>query len=112
MVGQSVFIPAFGDPCHGTSKATNASGNVTFTNVPVGTVSAKAILSDMTDIATGLATITQDGATGFGTMQFHGAVTLTATVVDPSKTPTQLAHVRLTSITAEIHYPVHAVPSR
>ncbi len=110
MVGQSVFIPAFGDPCHGTSKATNASGNVTFTNVPVGTVSAKAILSDMTDIATGLATITQDGATGFGTMQFHGVGTVTGTVVDPSKRPALGAQVQLTSNVAVINDPFLGLP--
>ena len=83
------------------SAVTDASGNVTFTNLPVGSVTAKAILQkgSFTDVAQGSANITQDGAAASAILQFGGSGTVTGSVVDPNKNgnPVLGATIQLTS---------------
>jgi hypothetical protein len=85
--------------CGSVNQTTDVNGRVTFTGLPIGTVSAAAILSrgTFTDLALGSATIAQDGTTGFATMQFNGSGTVTGNVVDANKNPALGAVVQLTS---------------
>jgi Bacterial Ig-like domain/Carboxypeptidase regulatory-like domain/Bacterial Ig domain len=101
---QQVAIPTFG--CTGISQTTNASGVATFTGLPVGTVHVIALLSqgNFQDLASGTATITSDGTTGFGTLQFHGAGTVTGSVIDPHSKPVLGAIVQLTSNYVDQNY--------
>ncbi len=85
------------DTCGCNTQTTNASGIVVFTGLPVGSVTATALTS-AGDYAQTKVNITQDGATGFGVMQFHGTGTVTGNVVDPSNMPVLGATVQLTSI--------------
>jgi Bacterial Ig-like domain/Carboxypeptidase regulatory-like domain len=87
--------------CGSVNQTTDVNGRVTFTGLPIGTVSAAAILSrgSFTDLALGSATIAQDGTTGFATMQFNGSGTVTGNVVDANKNPALGAVVQLTSKT-------------
>jgi hypothetical protein len=85
--------------CGGPTQTTNASGVVVFTGLGIGTVTAIAVQSQgaLGDLASANAMITQDGATGFATMQFHGAGTVTGSVIDPNSQPVLGAVVQLTS---------------
>jgi hypothetical protein len=86
VVGQSVtLLDGTGIGCGSTSQNTNANGVVVFSGLPVGSVMAAALLTtgNFKDLALGTATITQDGSTGFATMQFKGAGTVTGTVLQP-----------------------------
>ncbi|MHB8217454.1 MAG: carboxypeptidase regulatory-like domain-containing protein [Candidatus Sulfotelmatobacter sp.] len=99
--GQQVKIgPGFTGPCSDLCgcnvQTTNASGMVTFTNLPVGTITASAVTS-LGDFSQAKANITQDGATAFGVLQFHGAGTVTGMVVDPSNNPVLGATIQLSS---------------
>ena len=99
--GQQVKIPAGSSPactdsCGCNVQTTNASGIVTFTGIPVGSVTGSAINS-ANDLAQAKANITQDGTTGFGVMQFHGTGSVTGSVVDPSNNPVLGATVQLSS---------------
>lgn len=87
--GQSVVIPNGTPNCGGLSQATNASGVALFTGLPVGAIKAVALSTrgNFQDLASGNATITQDGGTGYVTMQFNGAGTITGNVVDTSGKP-------------------------
>jgi len=90
--GQAVTLPdGFSGGCGSNSQTTNASGMVVFTGLPVGSVKAAALQSSGAgkDLAFGTATITQDGATGYAIVQFHGVGTVTGRVVDPNKTNPQ-----------------------
>jgi hypothetical protein len=84
------------DTCGCNVQTTNASGTVTFTGLPLGSISGSA-LNNSGDFAVTTAKITQDGATGFGVMQFHGVGTVTGSVVDPSNVPVLGATVQLSS---------------
>lgn len=99
--GQQVkIIPGFtggcGDMCGCNVQTTNASGMLTFTNLPVGTITASAVTA-LGDFTQAKANITQDGATAFGVLQFHGTGTVTGTVVDPSNNPVLGAAIQLSS---------------
>jgi hypothetical protein len=101
--GQQVNIPAGSAPacsnyCGCNMQTTNASGVVIFTGIPLGSVTGSAINS-ANDLAQAKANITQDGVTAFGVMQFHGAGTVTGSVVDPSNNPVLGAAVQLSSNT-------------
>ncbi len=105
VAGQQVNIPAGSAPacsnyCGCNMQTTNASGIVTFTGIPVGSVTGSAINS-AGDLAQAKANITQDGATAFGVMQFHGTGTVTGSVVDPSNNPVLGATVQLASNTVQ-----------
>lgn len=84
------------DACGCNVQTTNASGTVTFTGLPLGSISGSA-LNTAGDFTLAKANITQDGATGFGVMQFHGLGTVTGSVVDPSNNPVLGATVQLSS---------------
>ncbi|MFZ1010565.1 MAG: carboxypeptidase regulatory-like domain-containing protein [Candidatus Sulfotelmatobacter sp.] len=101
--GQQVNIPAGSAPacsnyCGCNMQTTNASGVVTFTGIPLGSVTGSAINS-ASDLAQAKANVTQDGVTAFGVMQFHGSGTVTGSVVDPSNNPVLGATVQLSSNT-------------
>jgi hypothetical protein len=85
--GQTISLIGPGTGCvSNVSQNANGSGAVVFTGLPVGTVQAAALLTNgnFTDLALGTATITQDGTTAFATLQFHGAGTVTGTVLTPA----------------------------
>jgi len=84
------------DACGCNMQSTNASGVVTFTGLSVGSVSGSA-LSASGDFTSAIANITQDGATGFAVMQFHGSGTVTGSVVDPTNNPVLGAVIQLSS---------------
>jgi len=99
--GQQVKIPVGSSPactdyCGCNVQNTNASGIVTFTGIPVGSVTGSAI-NNVGDFAQAKANITQDGTTGFGVMQFHGTGSVTGSVVDPSNNPVLGATILLSS---------------
>jgi Bacterial Ig-like domain/Carboxypeptidase regulatory-like domain len=101
VAGQPVKIGAGGaggcpDACGCNVQSTNASGTVTFSGLPLGSISGSA-LTNSGDFASATAKITQDGATGFGVMQFHGNGTVTGSVVDPNIKPVLGATVQLSS---------------
>jgi hypothetical protein len=103
--GQQVNIPAGSAPacsnyCGCNMQTTNASGVATFTGIPVGSVTGSAVNS-AGDLAQGKANITQDGATGFAVLQFHGTGTVTGNVIDPSNNPVLGATVQLSSNTVQ-----------
>ncbi|HKF22304.1 MAG TPA: carboxypeptidase regulatory-like domain-containing protein [Candidatus Angelobacter sp.] len=75
---------------------TGTDGVVRFTNMPVGSVTVKAV-SSTGDIADGSASITGDGVVGFGTLRFHGSGTVTGSVLDPDGNPSFGANVALTA---------------
>src|SRR6185437_12866198 len=97
--GQQVAILDGFPNCGGITQTTNSNGVATFTGLPVGSIRAAALLSNgnFNDLAFGSATITQDGSTGFATLQFHGSGTVTGNVVDPNNSPVFGAIVQLTS---------------
>jgi len=104
--GQKVTLrDGFNFGCGTISQTTNANGVVVFTGLPVGTVETAAIQKSgsFSDLAKATATIPQDGITGFGTMQFHGAGTVTGIVLQPlpSTQPAQGAIVQLMSNTVD-----------
>ena len=91
------------DTCGCNTQTTNAQGIVVFTGLPVGSIAATA-LTAAGDYAQTKVNITQDGATGFGVMQFHGTGTVTGSVVDPSNNPVLGATVQLTSTIFDGNY--------
>ena len=104
--GQTVtLLDGFSLGCGSISQKSNGNGVVVFPGLPVGSVQAAAILTsgNFSDLALATATITQDGTTGFGTLQFHGSGTVTGTVLQPlpSTQPAQGAIVQLTSNTVD-----------
>jgi hypothetical protein len=105
VAGQQVNIPAGSAPacsnyCGCNMQTTNASGIVTFTGIPLGSVTGSAINS-AGDLAQAKANITQDGVTAYGVMQFHGSGTVTGSVVDPSNNPVLGATIQLSSNTVQ-----------
>jgi hypothetical protein len=99
--GQQVILNAGTAPpctnsCGCNTQTTNSSGVVVFTNLPVGSVTATTTNS-VGDAAQAKANITQDGATGYGVLQFNGTGTVTGSVVDPSNNPVLGATIQLTS---------------
>ena len=106
VIGQKVtLLDGFNFGCGTTSQNTNANGVVVFTGLPVGAAEAAAILTSgsFKDLALATVTITQDGTTGFGTMQFHGSGTVTGIVLQPlpSTQPALGAIVQLISNTVD-----------
>jgi len=99
VAGQKVTILDGSPGCGGLSQTTGANGTATFTGLPVGAVHAIALVSqgNFADLASATANITQDGITGFATMQFKGSGTVTGSVVDPNNSPVLGAIVQLTS---------------
>ncbi|PYX67448.1 MAG: hypothetical protein DMG78_27835, partial [Acidobacteria bacterium] len=88
IAGQKVTIPdGVSSSCDGLAQTTNANGVAVFSNLPVGSVRALALTPNFSDLASATATVTQDGSTGFATMQFNGFGTVTGSVVDPSNKP-------------------------
>jgi len=85
--------------CGGPMQTTNASGVVVFSGLGIGTAHAIAVQTagNFEDLASANAMVTQDGTTGFATMQFNGAGTVTGSVVDPNNQPVLGAVVQLTS---------------
>ena len=101
--GQTVVIPNGTSNCGGLSQATNASGVAVFTGLPVGAIKAVALSTrgNFQDLASGTATITQDGGTGYATMHFNGAGTVTGNVVDTSNKPVLGATVQVSYTTVD-----------
>ncbi len=100
VAGQQVnLFDGFSPGCGSITQTTNSNGVVIFSGLAVGSARAAAILTsgNYSDLATGTTTITQDGTTGFGTLQFHGAGTVTGSVLDPSGKPVLGAVVLLSS---------------
>ncbi|HEY6308047.1 MAG TPA: carboxypeptidase regulatory-like domain-containing protein [Candidatus Angelobacter sp.] len=75
---------------------TDVHGNAVFTNMPVGSIGAKAVSSAL-DVADGSASIPANGATGFATLRFKGNGTVIGTVVDPDGKPSFGANLALTA---------------
>jgi len=75
---------------------TGADGVATFTDLPVGAVSAKAV-SAAFDVADGTASIPANNATGFAILRFHGSGAVTGTVADPDGRPSFGANIALTA---------------
>ncbi len=101
--GQSVLIPNGTPNCGGLSQTTNASGIAVLTGLPVGAIKAVALSTrgNFQDLASGTAIITQDGATGYATMHFNGAGTVTGNVVDTSNKPVLGATVQVSYTTVD-----------
>jgi hypothetical protein len=87
--------------CGGPMQTTNAGGVVVFTGLGIGTATAIAVQTqgNFSDLAKASAMVTQDGTTGFATMQFNGAGTVTGSVIGPppNNLPVLGAVVQLTS---------------
>ena len=80
-------------------QMTDANGQVTFHDVKLGTVAARAFAVGGTfvDLATGTALVTAEGQTGIGVLKFKGAGSVTGTVYFPNGSPAQGAEVTLQS---------------
>ncbi len=103
IAGQKVTIPdGVSSSCDGVAQTTNASGIAVFSNLPVGSVRALALTPNFSDLASATATVTQDGSTGFATMQFNGFGTVTGSVVDPSNKPVLGAIIQLASNSVDL----------
>ncbi len=78
-------LGACADPCGCAARATNTSGEVRFDGLPLGSVAVQAILSGSgaVDVASGTASVTRDGETGFAVLRFGGAGTVRGKVLDP-----------------------------
>jgi len=83
------LLGACANLCGCSAKNTNAQGKVTFTNIRLGNVHARAIRSsgEFWDQADAVASLPSDGASAFGVLIFPGAGTVTGTVLNPDNTP-------------------------
>jgi len=96
------------DPCGCSPQVTDSAGEVTFHDVPIGGLAAKATWTSPgggVDIAAGTATVLADGTTGFGILRFagfgivHGTVRYPEGQGEPEKGgPLHGATVSLTSL--------------
>lgn len=75
--------------CGCVAKTTNTQGKVTFTNVRLGNVHARAIRSssEFWDQADTVVSLPSDGSSAFGVLVFPGAGTVLGTVLNPDGTP-------------------------
>lgn len=87
------------NPCGCAAKTTNSQGKVTFNNVRLGTVQARALrtMGETWDQADATVSLMSDGATAFGVLIFPGTGTVTGTVLNPDGTPALGADIRLRS---------------
>jgi len=101
--GQQVAIPDGSPNCGGILQTTNVNGVAVFTGLGVGTVRVVALQphGNTSELVSGFATITKDGSTGFGTLQFRGSGTVTGSVTDPKNAAVLGATILLTSNTAD-----------
>ena len=99
VAGQQVTILDGSPGCGGVSQTTDANGAAVFTGLAVGAVRAVALKTsgNFSDLASATAQITQDGTTGFATMQFNGSGTVTGSVVDPNNKPVLGAVIQLSA---------------
>jgi hypothetical protein len=87
------------NPCGCAAKTTNSQGKVSFTNIRLGTVQARALrtMGETWDQADASVSLMSDGATAFGVLIFPGTGTVTGTVLNPDGTPSMGADIRLRS---------------
>lgn len=101
VTGQTVMIAGgfCNNPCGCVSGTTDGNGVVQFTGQGLGSINGLAVLNSgsFTDVASGAATITADGSTGFAVLQFKGSGTVTGNVLNPDSTPSMGANVSLSS---------------
>ncbi|MCU1245441.1 MAG: LamG domain protein jellyroll fold domain protein, partial [Acidobacteria bacterium] len=100
MPNQEVVLLSFCDSSCGCGPVqTGADGHVQFHDLALGSITARttALGTTFVDQATATVSITRDGATAFGILQFAGAGTVTGTVLDPSGNPALGADVALQS---------------
>jgi hypothetical protein len=85
------------NPCGCAAQTTDAQGKVTFTNIRLGTVHARALrtMGETWDQADASVSIMSDGATAFGVLIFPGTGTVTGTVLNPDGSPALGADIRL-----------------
>jgi hypothetical protein len=87
LAGQEVRLlsATCSDPCGCSPRTTDAMGKVTYEGLPLGTISVKAVRDMGTgyEAVTGSASVTRDGETAFGTLEFQGLGVVRGTVLDP-----------------------------
>ncbi len=83
------LLGACANLCGCSAKNTNSQGKVTFTNIRLGNVHARAIRTsgELWDQADATVSLPSDGASAFGVLIFPGAGTVTGTVLNPDNTP-------------------------
>ncbi|MEO8379455.1 MAG: carboxypeptidase regulatory-like domain-containing protein [Acidobacteriota bacterium] len=90
VVNQEVdLLGACANLCGCSAKNTNTQGKVTFTNIHLGTVYARALRSsgEFWDQADAQVSLPSDGSTAFGVLIFPGAGTVIGTVLNPDGSP-------------------------
>ena len=106
VAGQEVRLTAgfCFDPCGCALATTDNQGRVSFPSLALGTVTGRAIKvgGSFVDLAIGSATLTTDGATGFGILRFPGSGTVKGQVVDADDVPVLGADVALYSNTFDL----------
>jgi hypothetical protein len=87
------------NPCGCAAKTSNSQGKVTFHNVRIGNVQARALrtMGETWDQADASLSLMSDGAIAFGVLIFPGTGTVTGTVLNPDGTPAMGADIRLRS---------------
>jgi hypothetical protein len=86
VANQLVRLGGFcGNPCGCNPRTTGPNGKVRYDNLPLGSVSAQSVrvLPEYTDVATGMASITQTTAPAQGVLRFNGIGTVQGTVLLP-----------------------------
>jgi hypothetical protein len=106
VAGQPVRIASEGDPCGQTSPplTTNSEGRVTFDGLAPGVVQVKAVrqVFGFAEMASGTATVVQDGVTAFGVLRFNGVGTVSGMVLNPDGEP---SHGALVDLIAKFYNP-------
>ncbi|HEX2060055.1 MAG TPA: carboxypeptidase-like regulatory domain-containing protein, partial [Thermoanaerobaculia bacterium] len=100
VVGQEVdLLGSCWNPCGCAAKTTDSQGKVTFTNVRLGTVQARALRTqgETWDQADATISLKSDSETAFGVLIFPGTGSVTGTVLNPDGTPAMGADIRLRS---------------